>query len=134
MLHKTQTPGSSRLAVAVFALIALAVYWPVMGGRIPVPHHAILQFAAWNGFPSSEALRSYADIGDLITTFYPFRSFVSQAVAAGTLPLWNPYLLGGTPFLANSQSSLFYPLNIPYYVLPTPAAWVLAIVLRTFLA
>ena len=34
-----------------------------------------------------------------------------RALAAGELPLWNPLLAGGTPHLADPQSSTLYPLT-----------------------
>ena len=32
-------------------------------------------------------------------------------LAAGQLPLWNPYLFAGTPLLANPQPAFLYPPN-----------------------
>lgn len=34
---------------------------------------------------------------DIIDSFLPARYFVSEALRSGTIPLWNPYLLLGTP-------------------------------------
>ncbi len=42
----------------------------------------------------------------------PFRLFDREAIAAGHLPLWNPYMYAGFPHLAESESGLFYPGNI----------------------
>ncbi len=42
----------------------------------------------------------------------PFRFFDREAFAAGTLPLWNPYMYAGFPHLAESESGVFYPGNI----------------------
>jgi len=54
-----------------------------------------------------------ADIssGDLLNQFYPFHSYYASEIAAGRLPLWNPYILAGHPFLADPQVSALYPLN-----------------------
>src|SRR5579862_6992064 len=123
-----------RTAVVVFALFTGGLYFPVFLGKVPFPRDLVLQFPAWAGRIQPDAMRSYADIGDLITFFYPTRAFAAQAVKQGVLPLWNPMLLSGEPFLANNQSSLFYPLNIPYYVLPLPIAWTICLMLRMFLA
>ncbi len=49
--------------------------------------------------------------GDIFYYFYPYRDYASMAVRAGRLPLWNPYLFMGAPFLANSQVGFFYPFN-----------------------
>ena len=39
------------------------------------------------------------------------------------MPLWNPYLFAGVPFLAAGQHSALYPLSILYYVLPLDKAY-----------
>jgi Bacterial membrane protein YfhO len=122
------------LVIAVFALLTGLNYFPVLVGKIPFPRDMVLQFPAWSGTARSGPVQSYADIGDLITAFYPFRAFASRSVHAGTLPLWNPYFQGGVPFQADSQSSLFYPANVLYYILPLPIAWTLCLLLRMFLA
>ena len=38
-----------------------------------------------------------------------------DASAAACVPLWNPYQFCGTPFVANSQSAVFYPGNLLFY-------------------
>jgi hypothetical protein len=59
---------------------------------------------------------------DSVGQFYPWRKFAAETVRSGTLPLWNPYQFCGTPFVANSQSAVFYPGNLLHYVLPTAQA------------
>ena len=49
---------------------------------------------------------------DVFCYFYPYRAYAAQAVQQGHLPLWNPYLFMGVPFLANSQAGVLYPLNL----------------------
>ncbi len=44
--------------------------------------------------------------------FYPWRDLVFESWRQGRVPFWNPYQLGGTPLLANSQSGALYPLHI----------------------
>ena len=56
--------------------------------------------------------------GDLTTQFFPWHEFAKQEVQKGNFPLWNPYSQFGTPFHANPQVGLFYPLNLPFYFLP----------------
>ena len=94
----------------------------------------VLQFPAWYEFPRSGPLERYADIGDLVTSFYTFRTFAARAIQQGILPLWNPHILLGAPFLANSQSALFYPQHLLFYVLPLPLAWTASILISMFLA
>jgi len=50
-------------------------------------------------------------------------------VQHGRIPLWNPYLFMGAPFLANSQAGVLYPLSLLMAWLPTTRAINLTIVL-----
>ena len=58
---------------------------------------------------------------DGIAQFYPWRNFAHDTIRSGYLPLWNPYQFCGTPFVANSQSAVFYPPNLLFYFCPLPA-------------
>ncbi|MBI1979896.1 MAG: hypothetical protein HYS58_03960, partial [Elusimicrobia bacterium] len=49
---------------------------------------------------------------DLTYLFHPWRALSSQMMQGGEMPLWNPYALGGMPFLANCQSSILYPFTL----------------------
>ncbi len=45
---------------------------------------------------------------DFLYQNYPFRNFAATSLAAGDLPLWNPYTFDGMPFLADIQTTVFY--------------------------
>ena len=49
------------------------------------------------------------------------------------VPLWNPYIMGGRPFLANPQSAVFSPFSVPAYVLACGPPGVMA-ALKLFVA
>jgi hypothetical protein len=70
---------------------------------------------------------------DVFTYFYPYKAYAAEALRAGALPLWNPYLFMGVPFLANIQSATLYPLNLPLYWLQAPKMVSYSIVLHVFL-
>jgi hypothetical protein len=72
--------------------------------------------------------------GDMFLYFYPNWNYAADAVRHGHLPLWNPYLFMGVPFLANSQTGVLYPLNLALAWLPTTRAINLAIILHMWLA
>jgi len=74
---------------AVLALLALAslLFVPMVCGR---------QALYW---------------ADYALVFYPWHVFKQQCFQEGILPLWNPYVLGGMPFVGNLQSAVFYPPN-----------------------
>ncbi|MFH1368085.1 MAG: YfhO family protein [Elusimicrobiota bacterium] len=66
--------------------------------------------------------------------FYPIYTFLSDAVRSNIMPLWNPFVHGGAPFLANPQTAVYYPLSYIFAFLPFPEALGVHTVLHTFLA
>ncbi len=66
--------------------------------------------------------------------FYPIRQFASEAIKGGILPLWNPYLYCGMPFLAEPQTAIFYPLSLITYIFPFDLGIKLFIILHYFLS
>ena len=65
--------------------------------------------------------------------FY-WRYFGFNTLAKGILPLWNPYIYGGTPFVGGLQSAIFYPLNLIYLIFPIHVAINYSIILHVFLS
>ncbi len=51
--------------------------------------------------------------GDILLYFYPYRDYAAAALRQGQIPLWNPYIFLGVPFLANPQAAVLYPLHWP---------------------
>ena len=49
---------------------------------------------------------------DSLSLWYPYRHFAASSLSKGIFPLWNPYLLGGAPFQADTQSAILYPFNL----------------------
>jgi uncharacterized membrane protein YfhO len=59
---------------------------------------------------------------DAKSQFFFTRSFGFSELSHFSMPLWNPYIFGGTPFVGTLQSSVFYPLNLIFAVLPIAPA------------
>jgi hypothetical protein len=71
---------------------------------------------------------------DFIFYFYPVKHFLYEYICTnGSLPFWNPYLFSGTPFVANIQASMFYPLGFLYYLIPTEIAYLYSTILHCIL-
>ena len=68
------------------------------------------------------------------TQWLPWRVYAAESVKSGTLPLWNPHILCGTPFVGNFQSALFYPPNLIYLVCPVGVAARLSILFHLWLS
>ncbi|MBU6428727.1 MAG: hypothetical protein KGR26_06955, partial [Cyanobacteria bacterium REEB65] len=46
---------------------------------------------------------------DFASQYYPWISYAADGLRAGRLPLWCPFVAGGTPFFLNPQSQLYFP-------------------------
>ena len=66
---------------------------------------------------------------------YAFRNFWTEQVRAhGSVPLWNPYIFGGLPFVGAMHGDLLYPFSWVRLVLPTDLAMSLTFVVHLVLA
>jgi len=59
---------------------------------------------------------------DIGLQFLSWRQFGFAELAAGRIPLWNPYVYAGAPYLGGFQAALFYPLNLVHLVFPVATA------------
>jgi len=65
---------------------------------------------------------------DIAQQFLAWRDFGFSELKRGHLPLWNPYLFSGMPFVGGFQSAMLYPLNVVHLLMPAGAAinWAIA--------
>lgn len=72
---------------------------------------------------------------DLLDQAYQLRKFAVDELRAGRgLPLWNPFVYSGLPFLAILPGPVFYPTSLLYLVMPLFRAIGWTFVAHTFLA
>jgi hypothetical protein len=67
---------------------------------------------------------------DLYLLFYGRKLFWADAIRSGQIPLWDPFLHGGQPFLAEPANSTFYPTNALFLILPPLTAFNVNLVLH----
>lgn len=60
---------------------------------------------------------------DSVSFSYPMKHVVISSLKKGEMPLWNKYILFGTPLLANFQSGVFSITNIFYFLTDFNSAW-----------
>ncbi|MBW6440452.1 YfhO family protein [Patescibacteria group bacterium] len=73
-----------------------------------------------NDSSAVENFTSNGLLGDTIYQFYPWHKFTLDSIKKFEIPFWNPYVLGGVPFFANYQSSLFEFTRLVSYLLSIP--------------
>ena len=122
-------------AIAVVIAFTVIEYGPVfLSGRVPFPATIVNGFPPYvDEFPQGTP-KPVANVGDLVTYFYPYYSLAARGFRQGSLPLWNPNVLSGSPFVGSTQSAVFYPPNYLYYFIGLKRAWALGLVLQRLLA
>ena len=89
-----------------------------------------LVFSAWLVWGPPQVMRGL----DYAMLHHFLRDFLAGSIRDGELPLWNPYILMGEPFLANPEVAAFYPPSWLVFVFPEAVAYWLEIALHLALA
>ncbi len=72
--------------------------------------------------------------GDIGLYFAPMASFLKQNLNTGHLPLWNPLLMCGTPYVGNPQTWPLYPATVLLPFVPATQFLNLTIALHVWIA
>lgn len=122
------------LPAFVFLVLPCLLLWRVVfAGEAFVPAGLLRDVFPWRADSPGSGPPWNPLMWDGVAEFYPWRVFAARAIHTGFLPLWNPHQFCGTPFLANSQSAVLYPLNLLFYALPVPVAFGASALLHLFL-
>lgn len=129
---RRNTPRSSPPSVPPAKMppvwAALAWHWGAIGGLGVL---TLLMFGDLLFAPGATVLSQHGT--DVYHEFAYTRAFGFGQLRQGHLPLWNPYLFAGMPYLGGWQSALLYPLNWLYLVLPLASAINVSIALHVWL-
>lgn len=71
---------------------------------------------------------------DMVGNYYIYWDVVRETLRAGRLPLWEPDIFGGFPFLAQPQQNTFYPPNWINLIVPVRIGVSLYMVFHVWLA
>ena len=109
------SPAPPRFALTwatlTYALCALSLAYPALAGQFLVNRNS-----------------------DQYKAGYAFREFAASYMNAhGGFPQWNPYLLGGMPYVAAMHGDIFYPTFLLRLVLPVDVAMTWGMILHFFL-
>ncbi len=124
------------LIVVGLLLLPLLFFWPVtLGGKTLLPLDNLFAWEPWASHAAEFGVTTPHNslLSDLVLENYVWKRFILESLKGGDLPLWNPYLFGGVPFLAAGQHSALYPLSILYYILPLAQAYGWFTVVQLFL-
>lgn len=71
---------------------------------------------------------------DILRYHYYFKPFLFQELKAGTVPLWNPFIMSGIPYLEHPQVTPWYVPNLLFGLLPLENAFAVYLALHIFIA
>ncbi|HZG68178.1 MAG TPA: YfhO family protein, partial [Herpetosiphonaceae bacterium] len=98
------------------------LHGPILLGEVFLPLDLLAHFPPWRYSYERTAVANTAP-SDLLLEYYPRRLIATQMLREGHLPLWNPYVLGGMPLLADGYSALLYPLSVLFVLFPVAYAF-----------
>ncbi|HEY1434713.1 MAG TPA: hypothetical protein VGG65_05015, partial [Thermoanaerobaculia bacterium] len=73
-------------------------------------------------------------LSDLAFANLPWRAAVREAIVNGRAPLWNRFVLGGTPLLGTAQAGVLHPSTWLGIWLPLPLSWTFSCTFTLLLA
>ncbi len=124
----------SRPSAPLFLLAALCLaFWSrvLLTDQVLLPGAMLRGFAPFGSDPNAPwTILQW----DALAQYFPWRHFAAQSLRGGEIPLWNPFQFSGTPFLANAQSAVLYPLNLPFWIFDTARAFGISAFLHSILA
>ena len=124
--------------VFIFLVTCLIFFKIFLKGLYPIPADLLVSFyfpwysGGWEGYNPWTTHKEMLG-ADSIRQIYLWKEFAAESFRSGQFPLWNPYTFSGQPLLANFQSSVYYPLNVFYFLTDPKNAWILLIVTQPFL-
>jgi hypothetical protein len=131
-------PFGPDLAIfLLFLVVPLVLFWSVtVGDRTIVPVDNLFVWEPYRVHAEEHGVAHPHNplLSDLILQSYPWQRHIRESISQGSLPLWNPYLFAGTPFLAKGQHMALYPLSAVFHVFPVWKAFGVFIVLHLGLA
>ena len=101
-------------AAAFYALLSLIMVGPaLLPGWTLSSSDGLWTATPWMAFKPDD-VRLYGsnyELADAVAVFQPFFEFTRATLP--DVPLWNPHLMAGRPFLADAQSAVFSPFTAP---------------------
>ena len=102
----------SAILIAVLAAVVVVFFGDVLlGDRVLVTSNTY-RWRPWADYAAPDALDDETYRSDAARTYLPRRVYAKRSIASGVFPLWNPYILGGSPFFADPQTAVLYPAGL----------------------
>ncbi len=109
-----------------FLLLPLLLLAPVtLGNKTMIPADNLFQWPPWVSAAQEMGATEPQNglLTDMVIENYAWKRFFVASAQNGEIPLWQPYLFAGSPFLATGQHSMLYPFSWLFLILPIVKAY-----------
>ena len=129
-----EIPGRAAVVLAVLPLVFTGK--AMLLGRLYGPSDLYFTANPWKSLPSAARIGPprNAILSDLAFANLPWRAAVREAAANGRAPLWNRFVLAGTPLLPAAQAGILHPSTFLSLTLPLALSWTFSCSFTLFLA
>lgn len=105
-------------------------------GQTMIPADNLFQWQPWQTHAQQMGIDQPQNhlLSDMILQNYQWKQFVQSSLKQQEIPLWNPYLFGGVPFLAAGQHGAYYPFSWLFLWMPVEKSYGWYIVSQLWLA
>ena len=127
---------SGRAAVLLAVLPLVFTGRAMLTGGLYGPADLYFGAAPWKNLPEAAAFSPprNAILSDLAFANLPWRAAVRDAVLNGRAPLWNRFVLGGSPLLGAAQAAVLHPSTWLGLWLPLALSWTFSCTFTLLLA
>lgn len=128
------------LIILIFACIAVGIFFRpyFFQNKIPFPSNLLVSaFVPWKYEPFPEYPNGPPNkpiAFDDIRQFYPNRKLLQEEFSKGIIPLWNPYIYSGTPFMGAFDTAVWYPLSWIAALFPIIEGWSFLVIIQPILS
>ncbi len=125
------------LIMAGFFILPFLLFGAVtLGSKTMLPVDNLFQWAPWQSAAAQfdAAVPHNSLLTDLLIENYAWKRFAVNSIRQGEIPLWNPALFAGAPFLATGQHGMLYPFSWIFFFLAPAKAYGWYTVLQLWLA
>lgn len=131
--NNKSTLAVKSLIALFYAVLVLVFFYPVLQGML-ISQTGYLNFISpWDSVRADDfSAIPNPFLQDQTNAFLPFFLEAKSQISSGLFPLWNPYILAGTPLWANTQSALMFPLNFFHYLFEAPIGFTLSSLFKVF--
>jgi hypothetical protein len=125
---------SARMGLVLALLPLVFTGRAMLLGRLYGPADLYFTADPWKRLAEGQTPPRNPILSDLAFANLPWRAAVREAIANGRAPLWNRFVLGGTPLLGAAQAGVFHPSTWAGLWLPLSLSWTFSCTFTLFLA